>query len=96
VAELADTPGAVPVLVALHDSDGSATLEVLVHEVGPECGEAVRWLIGVGLIRAIIDGHDGDRQSFRLTDVGAALIRSLNDLAHALADDTGLPQNLGA
>jgi hypothetical protein len=90
VAELATTPGAVPVLLALQDRGGHATREALDRSCGDENGadDALRWLTTVGLVRptgpASIGG--GPAEVFELTEVGTVLTRSLTDLARALAE----------
>lgn len=84
VAELAETPGAVPALVVLQDGGGSASRGQLDQAIGASCEDALRWLDAVGLARPA----DGVRHAtYELTEVGTTLIRSLTDFANVLAGD---------
>jgi hypothetical protein len=86
VRELADTPGAIPVLVTLQESGGSATRDTLMRACGRRrVDDAVRWLAAVGLVRRT-DGagtFDLDQLGgvYALTGIGASLTRSLTELA---------------
>lgn len=88
--ELADTSGAVPVLIALLERGGSASREALAAVGGPDVDGALRWLAAVNLVHR--SGGSGtfdlDQRgmSYELTAIGASLIRSLVDLAKALSD----------
>lgn len=84
-AQLAQTPGAVAVLVALQEHGGSAALERTGRQRGPRVNDPVRWLTAVGLVRRTGGAGtldlDDQPATYELTALGAALTRSLTDLA---------------
>jgi hypothetical protein len=87
--ELAETPCAVPVLVALQEQGGRAASEALGRACPAGVGDALRWLIAVRLIRrhdaqGTLDVDTPDAE-YELTEIGASLTRSLTELAAVLA-----------
>jgi hypothetical protein len=88
--ELAETRGAIPVLVTLQDAGGESTREALAHACDARTADdAIRWLAAVCLIRRHDSSgtYDFDEPGTRyeLTSIGASLTRSLTDLSAALA-----------
>ncbi|MEV6932227.1 hypothetical protein AB0M46_48130 [Dactylosporangium sp. NPDC051485] len=87
-AELACTPGAVPVLVTLQDRGGRAPSATLRQACTGGIDDALRWLTAVHLVRpSNADGTlDFDQRDvdYELTTIGTQLTRSLTDLASCL------------
>ena len=88
-AELAETPGAVPVLVTLQEHGGSASREDLRRFCPPEAGDALRWLTAVRLVRPCDAAGSMDVDTpdamYELTEIGSTLTRALTELASVLA-----------
>lgn len=94
--ELADTPGAVPVLLTLHNCDGSAAREALAADVGERhLDSALRWAVAGHLVRRVDASGtldlDQPEAVYTLTDVGATLTSSLVELARAMSANTRPP-----
>jgi hypothetical protein len=89
--DLAGTAGAVPALVTLLQSGGSADREMLL-EAGDRrhVDDAIRWLTAVNLVRRAGGSGTFDLDqhgiSYELTAIGNSLTRSLVDLSKALVD----------
>jgi hypothetical protein len=100
VRELADTAGAVPVLVTLLECGGSASRKALLAAGdGRDVDGAIRWLTAVDLVHRpgtswTIDLNQHGT-SYELTAIGATLTRSLMELADALSDPTATPRREG-
>ncbi|WP_432833069.1 hypothetical protein [Dactylosporangium sp. CA-092794] len=89
--ELADTAGAVPVLVGLLQCGGSASRETLLAAGNyPHVDDAIRWLTAVDLVRRTGGSGTFDLDqhgiSYELTAIGASLTRSLIDLSKAFTE----------
>jgi hypothetical protein len=92
VQELAEAPGAVPMLLTLLSGGGSATREALAAEVGADTlDRALRWAITGHLVRRTEGSGTLDLDQpgtvYALTDVGASLTGSLVELARALGQN---------
>jgi hypothetical protein len=88
--ELAQRPGAIPVLVTLLEAGGIAEQEKLHLACAPGgAGDAIRWLTTARLVRhhdrAAGDDIDDPADTYELTSIGHALISSLTALATACA-----------
>lgn len=94
--ELADTPGAVPVLVTLLEQ-GSATSDTLATTSNRHIvDDAIRWLTAVNLVRRPSGSGTFDLDQpgarYELTAIGASLTKSLVDLAAALTEAPPAPR----
>ncbi len=94
--ELADTPGAVPVLVTLLEQ-GSATRDTLAAMSGRRIvDDAIRWLTAVNLVRRpdASGTFDLDQPGivYELTAIGASLTKSLVGLAATLTQAPPTPR----
>lgn len=90
--ELAETRGAVPVLLTLLNQGGSATRETLAAEVGTEGLEcALRWAVAGHLVRRTEGSGtldlDQPATTYTLTDVGTSLAGSLIELARVMTEN---------
>ena len=88
--ELAERPGAIPVLITLLDAGGVAEREKLRLVCAPgSADDVIRWLTVVGLVRRHggAGSYDTDEPHgmYELTGVGQGLTGSLNALATACA-----------
>lgn len=96
VRELAETPGAVPVLVALLESGGSASRDGLLAAGDRDTDDAIRWLTAVNLVRrsGAAGTFDLDQHGieYELTAIGTSLTRSFIDLANAVSDPSPAPR----
>lgn len=95
--ELADFPGAVPVLVALFHNGGSARREVLTAATDPRhVDDALRWLAAGRLIsRSAGSGTldlDQAGTSYELTVIGSSLTGSLIELAKVFNEPATSPE----
>jgi hypothetical protein len=89
--ELAQEPGAIPVLVTLLEAGGVAEQEKLRLACAPDrADDAIRWLTAARLVRrhdrAGGDNIDDPADTYELTNIGHALINSLNALVTACAN----------
>ncbi len=98
VQELAEAPGAVPMLLTLLSSGGSATRETLAAEVGADTlDRALRWAVAGHLVRRTEGSGTLDLDQpgtvYALTDIGTSLTGSLVEIARALGQNAP-PRNV--